>query len=188
MRLPDIPRRHRKLACAVAVAGTTALALVRRRDFAPEHERALRFGTALANAGLTWVTGSRAFLGHADDPASIAERGRPETIGASDSWWDEQAGVTSESFINVATAVATGAASWAFWPLTNKLVEAVDSRLPAGVGRGLSAAVDGGIVALAAVVVDKVGEWAVDDDETEELLTLDRWPRREDLTIRLDRE
>jgi hypothetical protein len=34
-----------------------------RRDVSAERQTGLRAGTALANAGLTWLTGSSAFLG-----------------------------------------------------------------------------------------------------------------------------
>src|SRR5699024_12441834 len=47
-----------RLVRTIATAGTGALALVRRRDVVADNEHLLRLGTALADAGLTWLTGS----------------------------------------------------------------------------------------------------------------------------------
>ncbi|MGM0699258.1 MAG: hypothetical protein ACQEVD_10460 [Actinomycetota bacterium] len=189
MRLPDIPLRHHRTVRTAAALGTGALALVRRRDVSAERQTGLRAGTALANAGLTWLTGSRAFLGkvggssgideflgafstrgsgpvrYASSPAHISDFGVLDGDAAADTWWDEQASVTSPAFLNAVTAAAAGAASWALWPLTERLAEAIDAKLPTGVGRGLNAVVNGGLVAVTAVLIDKVEKWADDVED-----------------------
>lgn len=190
MRLPDIPLRHHRTVRTAAALGTGALALVRRRDVPAERQTGLRAGTALANAGLTWLTGSSAFLGrvggssgideflelftsrdsgpvrYASSPAHISDVGALDGDADADTWWDEQASVTSPAFLNAVTAAAAGAASWAVWPLTERLAEKIDEKLPSGVGRGLNAVVNGGLVALTAVLIDKVENW---DDDVEDL-------------------
>lgn len=189
MRLPDIPLRHHRTVRTAAALGTAALALVRRRDVPAERQTGLRAGTALANAGLTWLTGSSAFLGrvggssglneflgaistrgsgpvrYASSPAHIADMGALDGDADADTWWDEHARVTSPAFLNLVTAAGAGAASWALWPLTERLAEKVDEKLPSGVGRGLNAVVNGGLVALTAVLIDKVENWADDGEE-----------------------
>lgn len=189
MRLPDIPLRHHRTVRTAAALGTAALALVRRRDVPAERQTGLRAGTALANAGLTWLTGSSAFLGrvggssglneflgaistrgsgpvrYASSPAHIADMGALDGDTDADTWWDEHARVTSPAFLNLVTAAGAGAASWALWPLTERLAEKVDEKLPSGVGRGLNAVVNGGLVALTAVLIDKVENWADDGEE-----------------------
>ncbi|SMX81363.1 hypothetical protein BI49514_01541 [Brevibacterium iodinum ATCC 49514] len=189
MRLPDIPLRHHRTVRTAAALGTGALALVRRRDVPAERRTGLRAGTALANAGLTWLTGSSAFLGrvggssglneflgaistrgsgpvrYASSPAHIADVGALDGDADADTWWDEHARVTSPAFLNLVTAAGAGAASWALWPLTERLAEKVDEKLPSGVGRGLNAVVNGGLVALTAVLIDKVENWADDGEE-----------------------
>lgn len=189
MRLPDIPHRHHRFVRTTAALGTGALALVRRRDVSAEYQGSLRGATALANAGLTWLTGSRAFLGkvggssgideflgafstrgsgpvrYASSPAHISDIGALDGDADADTWWDEQASVTSPAFLNAVTAAAAGAVSWALWPATERLAEAIDAKLPTGVGRGLNAAVNGGLVALTAVLIDRIEDWAGDVDE-----------------------
>lgn len=189
MRLPDIPLRHHRTVRTAAALGTGALALVRRRDVPAERRTGLRAATALANAGLTWLTGSRAFLGrvggsssideflgaisakgrgpvrYASSPAHIADVGALDGDADADTWWDEHARVTSPAFLNLVTAAGVGAASWALWPLTERLAEKVDEKLPSGVGRGLNAVVNGGLVALTAVLIDKVENWADDVED-----------------------
>ena len=189
MRIPDIPHRHRRFVRTTAALGTGALALVRRRDVSAEYQGSLRVATALANAGLTWLTGSRAFLGkvggssgideflgafstrgsgpvrYASSPAHISDIGALDGDADADTWWDEQASVTSPAFLNAVTAAAAGAVSWALWPATERLAEAIDAKLPTGVGRGLNAAVNGGLVALTAVLIDRIEDWAGDVDE-----------------------
>lgn len=184
MRLPDIPHRHHRLVRTAAAIGTGALALVRRRDVAAENEPILRLGTALADTGLTWIPGTRAFLGQTAGSSGIDEmldavtrRGSgpacfsteaPTSARSADpaAWWDEQASVKSPAFLTAATAVAAEAASWVAWPLTQRIAEAVDDRLPAEVGRGLGGVVSGGPVALTGVLIDTVEGWS--DDEHEE--------------------
>lgn len=189
MRLPDIPHRHHRFVRTTAALGAGALALVRRRDVSAEYQGSLRGATALANAGLTWLTGSRAFLGkvggssgidefigafstrgsgplrYASSPAHISDVGELDGSADADTWWDEQASMTSPAYLNAVTAAAAGAASWALWPLTERLAEKVDEKLPSGVGRGLNAVVNGGIVALTAVLIDKVESWADDVED-----------------------
>ena len=189
MRLPDIPLRYHRTVRTAAALGTGALALVRRRDVSAERQTGLRAGNALANAGLTWLTGSSAFLGrvggssglneflevftsrdsgpvrYASTPAHISDVGALDGDADADTWWDEHASVTSPAFLNAVTAAAAGAASWALWPLTERLAEKVDEKLPSGVGRGLNAVVNGGIVALTAVLIDKVENWADDVED-----------------------
>src|SRR5699024_2797224 len=156
MRLPDIPLRHQRLVRTIATAGTGALALVRRRDVVADNEHLLRLGTALADAGLTWLTGSTAYLGKTAGSSGIRdvvegfepagsrtgrysraecrqrlEGARPDSY-ESDAWWDEHADGWSPAVPNAATAVATGAVSWALWPMTQRIVEAVDAKLPPG--------------------------------------------------------
>ena len=191
MRLPDIPLRHQRLVRTVATAGNGALALVRRRDVVADNEHLLRLGTALADAGLTWLTGSTAYLGKTAGSSGIrdvVEAFAPADSGPvrysraddrhahegalpdsydSDAWWDEHADVWSPAFLNAATAVATGAVSWALWPMTQRIVEAVDAKLPPGVGRGLGAAASGGLVALTAAGIDAIEAWADDDEESD---------------------
>jgi hypothetical protein len=191
MRLPDIPLRHQRLVRTVATAGTGALALVRRRDVVADNEHLLRLGTALADAGLTWLTGSTAYLGKTAGSSGIrdvVEAFAPADSGPvrysraddrhthegalpdsydSDAWWDEHADVWSPAFLNAATAVATGAVSWALWPMAQRIAEAVDAKLPPGVGRGLGAAVSGGLVALTAAGIDAIETWAEDDEESD---------------------
>lgn len=96
-----------------------------------------------------------------------ANAGQPADSYDPDAWWHEQADVWSPAFLNAATAVATGAASWALWPMTQRIVEAVDAKLPPGAGRGLGAAASGGLVALTAAVIDAIEAWADDDEETD---------------------
>src|SRR5699024_5756202 len=72
-RLPHLPRRHQRLVRTVATAGTGALALVRRRDVVADNEHLLRLGTALADAGLTWLTGSTAYLGKTAGSSGIRD-------------------------------------------------------------------------------------------------------------------
>lgn len=189
MRLPDIPLRHHRLVRTAAAMGTGALALVRRRDVSADNQNRLRTATAFATAGLTWLTGSSAFLGktagssgldeflelfsnrgsgparYATEPSSAFDFGEPVGDGDSDSWWGNDATVKSPAFFNAAAAVAAGAASWALWPLTERLAENVDSRLPPGVGRGLNAVVNGGLVALTAVLIDTIDDWTDDYEE-----------------------
>jgi hypothetical protein len=188
MRLPDIPLRHHRIVRTAAALSTGVLALVRRRDVSAERQTGLRAGTALANAGLTWLTGSSAFLGrvggssgldeflelftrgsgpvrYASSPAHIADVGALDGDADADTWWDEHARVTSPAFLNLVTAAGAGVASWALWPLTERLAEKVDEKLPSGVGRGLNAVVNGGLVALTAVLIDKVENWADDGEE-----------------------
>src|SRR5699024_6795241 len=81
--------------------------------------------------------------------------------------WDEPAAVWSPTFLNAAPAVATGAVSWALWPMAQRIAEAVDAKLPPGVGRGLGAAVSGGLVALTAAGIDAIETWAEDDEESD---------------------
>src|SRR5699024_12707339 len=103
----------------VATAGTGALALVRRRDVVADNEHLLRLGTALADAGLTWLTGSTAYLGKTAGSSGIRDvveafapadsgpvrysraddRHTPEGAlpdsSASGAWWDAHAAVRS---------------------------------------------------------------------------------------------
>lgn len=173
MRLPDIPERHRRLTRIIAAAGTGALALVRRRDFAPEHESTARFGNALASAGLTWITGTQAFLGRAGDEFDRGavfgpfgkNAGEPVRYSTADEHFDENATARSQAFLNATTAAASGVISWSLWGSTQKITEAIDARLPAGMGRGLSAVASGSLVALSAAVIDKLESWACEDRE-----------------------
>lgn len=189
MRLPDIPLRYHRIARSAATLAATSLALVRRRDVSPDNQRYLRLGTALATGGLTWLTGTTGFLGKVGGSSGIDDfldyftgRGtgpvRYSTEFAADNsvgklegdsdpeaWWDENADLKSPTFLNAATAVAAGAASWALWPVSENVVEAVDNRLPKGVGRGLNALISGGLVALTAAAIDTVGSWADDGEE-----------------------
>lgn len=183
MRLPDIPLRHHRIVRTAAALGTGALAVVRRRDVPVECRAGLRAGTALANAGLTWLTGSSAFLGRVggssgldeflevftsrdSGPARYAtapgdvESESLEGGDGQDTWWVDNANATSPAFLNALTAAGAGAASWALWPLLERLAEKVDEKLPSGVGRGLNAVVNGGLVAVTAVLIDKVEKWA----------------------------
>src|SRR5699024_7042195 len=160
MRLPDIPLRHQRLVRTIATAGTGALALVRRRDITADNEPLLRLSTALAPAGRVPVRDARA------DDRHTHEGALPDSYD-SDAWWDEHADVWSPAFLNAATAVATGAVSWALWPMTQRIVEAVDAKLPPGVGRGLGAAASGGLVALTAAGIDAIEAWADDDEESD---------------------
>ncbi|MBR7503884.1 hypothetical protein KCW65_27765, partial [Mycobacterium tuberculosis] len=61
MRLPDIPARHRLLVRTVSTIGSGALSIVRRRDFAAEHQNTARAAYAVATAAMTWLGGTRAF-------------------------------------------------------------------------------------------------------------------------------
>lgn len=178
MRLPNIPARHRRAVRIIVTIGTGALALVRRRDFIPAHREAARVGTAVANAGLTWAAGTTAFVcqnNHSGDSATWdndfvdnaedTDFGRLASTSDPDSWWDSGTTWRSQSAANAATTIATGVASWALWPLTERLAEAVDSRLPRGLGRGLNAVVNGGLVALTAVLIDTIDDWTDDYEE-----------------------
>lgn len=172
MRLPDIPERHRRLTRAIAIAATSGLSAVRRRDFAPEHERVARLGTALANAGLTWITGTRAFAGALGDEFEFAalfgadERHAGQSVRYStrDESADEDEAAKSQALLNATTAAASGMISWALWNSTQNLADAVDSRLPTGLGRGLGAAAGGSLVALCAAVSDRFEAQSGDDD------------------------
>lgn len=190
MRLPDIPQRHHRIVRTAATLATASLALVRSRDVSVENQRYLRLGTALATGGLTWLTGTTAFLGKVGGSSGIDDFGeyftgrgtgpvrywnevgaddtteRPEDGHDSETWWDERADLKSPTFLNAATAAAAGAAGWALWPWTENLVEAVDKRLPKGVGRGLNALLSGGLVALSGAAIDTVGSWADDGEES----------------------
>ena len=191
MRLPDVPLRHQRLVRIVATAGTGALAVVRRRDVAADNEPHLRLGTALAEAGLTWLTGSSAFLGKTAGSSGIrdvieafapadsgpvrysraddqhAHAGSLADTCDCDAWWQAHASVWSPAFLNAVTAVATGVVSWALWPVAQRTAEAVDAKLPPGVGRGLCAAAGGALVALTAAGIDAIEAWADEDEETE---------------------
>lgn len=190
MRLPDIPQRHHRIVRTAATLAAASLALVRRRDVSAENQRCLRLGTALATGGLTWLTGTTAFLGKVGGSSGIDEflesftgrgtgpvsysyevdaegrTGGREGGVDPEAWWDERADLKSPRFLNAATAVAAGAAGWALWPLTENIAAAVDKRLPKGVGRGLNAVASGGLVALTGAVIDTVGSWADDGEET----------------------
>lgn len=173
MRLPDIPERHRRLTRTIAAVGTGALALVRRRDFALEHEPAVRLGNALASAGVTWITGTQAFLGRAGDEFDLGavfgpfgkNAGEPVRYSTADQFADEDATARSQAFLNATAAATSGVISWSLWDSTQKIAEAIDARLPAGMGRGLGAAASGSLVALGAVVLDKLESWACEDCE-----------------------
>ena len=163
MRLPDISPRHRRLVRAIAIAGTSGLALVRRRDFAPEQDRAVRLANAIANAGLTWVVGTQAYAGPLDGEFDLGEAlgaadgkaGQPVRYSAENP--SEQA-ERSQALRNLATALASGAVSWATWRPTQNIADAIDRRLPVGVGRGLGAAASGSFVAACAALLDKFEE------------------------------
>ncbi|MGC2940369.1 MULTISPECIES: hypothetical protein [unclassified Brevibacterium] len=190
MRLPDIPQRHHRIVRTAATLAATSLALVRRRDVSADDQRYLRLGTALATGGLTWLTGTTAFLGkvggssgiddfvdyftgrgtgpvrYSTEAAADLSAGQLESDFDPEAWWEENADLKSPSFLNAAAAVAAGAAGWALWPVSENLVEAVDHRLPTGVGRGLTALISGGLVALTAAAIETVGSWADAGEET----------------------
>lgn len=163
MRLPDISSRHRSLVRAIAVAGTSGLALVRSRDFAPEHDRAARLGNAIANAGLTWIAGTRAFAGPLDGDldfgavwgAGEVDAGQPARYSTVDP--REQA-ESARTFRNLTTAFASGAFSWALWHPTQNFADTIDAKFPSGFGRGLGAATSGAFVAACAALLDKFEE------------------------------
>jgi hypothetical protein len=169
MRLPDIPQRHHRIVRTAATLTATSLALVRRRDVPVESQRYLRLGTALASGGLTWLTGTTAFLGKIGGSSGIDDfvdyftgRGTGPVRYSS----EIDTGLKSPAFLNAATAAAAGAAGWALWPWSENLIEAVDKRLPKGVGRGLNALVSGGLVALTGAAIETVGSWADDGEMT----------------------
>lgn len=163
MRLPDISPRHRSLVRAIAVAGTSGLALVRSRDFAPEHDRAARLGNAVANAGLTWIVGTRAFAGPLEGEFDFGElwgtvdedAGQPARYSTVDP--TEQA-ERARAFRNLTTAFASGAFSWALWHPTQNFVDTIDAKFPSGFGRGLGAAASGAFAAACAALLDKFEE------------------------------
>ncbi|SMX77209.1 hypothetical protein [Brevibacterium sp. FME17] len=163
MRFPDIPLRHRRLVRAIAVAGTSGLALVRRRDFAPEHDRAARLGNAIANAGLTWIAGTRAFAGPDESELDLgaafgavgSEAGQPARYSTVDPMEQEE---RTRTFRNLTTAFASGALSWALWHPTQDFVDRIDAKFPAGFGRGLGAGASGAFVAGGAALLDKFAE------------------------------
>lgn len=169
MRLPDISPRHRRLTRAIVCAGTSGLALVRRRDFAPEHDRAARLGNAIANAGLTWLVGTRAFAGPLDDEfdfgaafGAVAERaGEPAQYSTADPTEQTE---KARAFRNLTAAFASGAFSWALWHPTQNIVDAIDAKLPTGFGRGLGAAASGAFVAASAALFDRFEEYDQIDD------------------------
>lgn len=178
MRLPNIPARHRRAVRIIVTIGTGALALVRRRDFIPEHQEAARIGTAVVNAGLTWAAGTTAFASQDNhsgdgatwdddfvDNAEDADFGRPASTSDPDSWWDSGITWRSQSVANAVTTIATGVASWALWNPTQNLSDAIDARLPRGLGRGLNAAISGSIMAASSVLVDKIEDWSEGTDE-----------------------
>ena len=167
MPFPDISHRHRRLVRTTATLGSGALSLVRRHDFAPEHQDAARFGNAVATAGLSWLAGTSAFMTQASDLSNIPDMfgafehkaGQPARY-SSENDGDERTAANSQSILNAAVAGATGLASWALWTPTQRLAETIDSKLPSGAGRGLSAAASGGLMALSAVISDKIDNWA----------------------------
>lgn len=163
MRFPNIPVRHRSLVRAIAVAGTSGLAMVRRRDFAPEHDRVARLGNAVANAGLTWLVGTKAFAGPIDGDFDLGavfgtadeDAGQPARYSTVDP--TEQA-EKALAFRNLTTAFASGAFSWALWHPTQSFADTIDAKFPAGFGRGLGAAASGTFVAACAALLDKFEE------------------------------
>lgn len=189
MRMPDVPLRHQRIVRTAATLSAASLALVRRRDVSVENQRYLRLGTALATSGLTWLTGTTAFLGKTGGSSGIddfldvftrtgsgpvrysTEAGTDGRAGGSEvdfdpeAWWDDDADLKSPTFLNAATAVAAGAASWALWPWSERVLEAVDNKLPKGVGRGVNALVSGGLVALTSAAIDTVESWNDDGEE-----------------------
>ena len=164
MRLPDIPEPHRCLVRSIVTVGTSALALVRRRDFTPEHETAARFGNALASAGVAWLAGTQAFAGEVGDDFDLGAAfgpfspgaGQPVRYSTDDHVSDEDTAARTQSVLNAATAAASGLVSWALWDSTQTIADYIDARLPAGVGRGLGAIASGSIVALSAAVIDRL--------------------------------
>lgn len=168
MRLPDIPARHRLLVRTVSTIGSGALSIVRRRDFAAEHQTAARAAYAVATAAMTWLGGTKAFADtdidfapgtEAGDPARYAEAEAFGYVGDGDSWWVEDATWRSQAFLNLAAAVTAGAASWALWGPIQNLKDSWDRKLPAGVGRGLGAVVNSSVVAGTAFAVDRAEEF-----------------------------
>ncbi|UVI37055.1 hypothetical protein [Brevibacterium spongiae] len=166
MRFPDIPPRHRRLVRTVTAVGTAALALVRRRDVAAEHETALRFATSLANAGLTWFAGTRAFadsdFGELDLGGGRRDAGAPARYQT----WEptsedelspfEAEDARAKAFRNACVAAASGLVSWAAWTPAENIAEAIDAKLPAGLGRWLGAGASGGFVAVAPILIDRL--------------------------------
>ncbi|WP_193078438.1 hypothetical protein [Brevibacterium aurantiacum] len=163
MHLPDISPRHRSLVRAIAVAGTSALALVRSRDFAPEHDRAARLGNAVTNAGLTWIVGTKAFAGPLDGEFDLGavwgpgEEDEGQAVRYSTVDPRKQA-EKAQSFRNLTTAFASGAFSWALWHPTQNFADTIDAKFPTGFGRGLGAAASGTFVAACAALLDKFEE------------------------------
>ncbi|MCF2571592.1 hypothetical protein [Brevibacterium sp. UCMA 11754] len=163
MRLPDIPERHRRLTRIIAAAGTGALALVRRRDFAQEHEPAARLANAIASTGLTWLSGTLAFAGRIGDefdPGELfgafgADAGIPARYSTVNESAEEDEAAKVQAFLNATTAAASGVISWTLWNPTQNIADAIDARLPAGLGRGLGAAASGSLVAVCAAVIDR---------------------------------
>lgn len=164
LRLPGIPEPHRRLVRSIVTVGTSALALVRRRDFTPEHETAARFGNALASADVAWLAGTQAFAGEAGDEFDLGAAfgpfsqgaGQPVRYSTDDHAAEEDTGARTQSVLNAATAAASGLVSWALWNSSQSIADYIDARLPAGVGRGLGAIASGSIVALSAAVIDRV--------------------------------
>jgi hypothetical protein len=166
MRFPDIPPRHRRLVRAATAAGTAALALVRRRDVAAEHETALRFATSLANAGLTWLAGTRAFADPDFVELDFGFGRRDAGESARYQLWEptsedelspfEAEDANAKVFRNACVAAASGLASWTAWTPAENIAEIVDAKLPTGLGRWLGAGLSGGFVAAAPILIDKL--------------------------------
>ncbi|MCT2357908.1 Uncharacterised protein [Mycobacteroides abscessus subsp. abscessus] len=172
MRLPDIPARHRLLVRTVSTIGSGALSIVRRRDFAAEHQNTARAAYAVATAAMTWLGGTRAFAdtdvdlvapggAEAGEPARYAE---DEPFGYVDggdpeAWWIEDATWRSRAFLNLAAAAAAGAASWMLWGPIQNLKDSWDEKLPDGLGRGLGAVINSSVVAATAFAVDRAEEF-----------------------------
>lgn len=71
--MPNIPLRHRQPVRLAAVVSITALSLVRRRDFVPEHQELAGVIHAAATAAATWLTGTTAFADQIKDAEAVEE-------------------------------------------------------------------------------------------------------------------
>ena len=166
MRFPDIPPRHRRIVRTVTTVGTAALALVRRRDVPAEHETALRFATSLANAGLTWFAGTRAFADTDGIELDLGGGRRNAGVPVRYQTWEpssddegspfEAEDAKAKAFRNACVAAASGLVSWAAWTPIENIADVIDAKLPTGLGRWLGAGASGGFVALTPVLLDKL--------------------------------
>ncbi|MCM1013637.1 MULTISPECIES: hypothetical protein [unclassified Brevibacterium] len=161
MRLPDIPQRHRLLVRAVSTLGSGAQSIVRRRDFTAGQEPVVRAAYAVATAALTWLGGTKAFADQdsafADEDTAFGRLGVDDED--SEAWTVEATTWKSQAVLNAAAAIAAGAASWALWTPIQDIKDRWDAKLPAGVGRGLNAAVNSTVMAVSAFALDKAEEF-----------------------------